>query len=78
MRFDQLVRDGMTMREVRTRYPETGEVFARYGFRDSCSDCSLHTLARKHGLQPAVLVDALNCAVTGNWGEPSSPSAPLA
>ena len=51
------------MREIRVKHPETAEAFALFGFRESCSDCSLEVLARKHGLLAADVVDELNRAV---------------
>ncbi|MCS6953245.1 MAG: hypothetical protein RMK57_07140 [Bryobacterales bacterium] len=65
MRFDQLIRPGMTVREVRQRYPQTAPIFERLGFRSSCDDCSIEVVARKYGLSPADIVEALNEAVVG-------------
>lgn len=65
MRFDQLIRPGMTVREVRQRYPETASVFDRFGFRPSCDDCSIEVVARKYGLSAAQIVEALNEAAFG-------------
>jgi hypothetical protein len=64
MRFDQLIRAGMTMREVRQAHPETQIVFEKYRFRESCVDCSLDAIARKHGVDAGGLVDELNQAIT--------------
>ncbi len=63
MRFDEMIRPGMTVREVRQRYPETAGIFADYGFRPSCDDCTIEVLCRKYGLRSADLVGELNEAV---------------
>jgi hypothetical protein len=60
MRFDQLIRSGMTVREVRTRFPQTAPGFENFGFRESCDDCSIEVVARKYGLSARKVVDALN------------------
>ena len=60
MRFDQLIRDSMIIRDVKTRFPETRAVFETYGFRDACDDCTIESVARKQGLPPRDVVDALN------------------
>jgi hypothetical protein len=62
VRFDQMIREGMTVREIRTQYPRTAPLLQSYGFRDACDDCSLRTLAHKHGLSSSVLVEELNRA----------------
>ncbi len=59
-RFDQFVRAGMIIRDVKQRYPAAAGVFERFGFRDSCDDCSIEEVARKHGLRSAEIVDAVN------------------
>jgi len=63
MRFDQFIRPSMTVRDVTQRFPQTGVVFAGYRFRDACADCSLEVAARRQGLDPAELVEALNRVV---------------
>jgi hypothetical protein len=65
MRFDQLIRSSMTVRDVRARFPQTGQVFENLGFRPSCDDCSIEVLARKYGLCAGDIVDALNEAAFG-------------
>ena len=60
LRFDQLVRAGMIVREVKQRYPEAAEVFESFGFRSSCDACSIEEVARKHGLKSRDVVDAVN------------------
>jgi hypothetical protein len=65
MRFDDLIRAGMTVREIRTRYPQTVPVLDNFGFRESCDDCSLEVVARKYGLSSRDIVDALNAAAFG-------------
>jgi hypothetical protein len=63
MRFDEMIRPGMTVREVRQQYPQTAEIFAAYGFRPSCDDCSIELVCRKHGLRSADVVAELNESV---------------
>ena len=63
IRFDQLVRRDMVVRDVKRQHPETLPVFEQFGFRPSCDDCDLETLARKHGLSSMDVVDALNRAI---------------
>jgi len=63
MRFDQLIRPSWTVREVKTRYPETAAVFEELGFRDACDDCAIEIVARRQGLSPLEVVDALNSAL---------------
>ena len=63
-RFDQLIRPSMTVREVRTQHPETSAVFENFRFRDSCDDCSVETVAKKHGLSVGQVMDALQMAIS--------------
>ena len=63
MRFDEMIRPGMTVREVRQKYPQTAEIFAAYGFRPSCDDCSIEVVCRRHGLRSATVVAELNESV---------------
>jgi hypothetical protein len=35
-RFDLLIRSGMTVREVKQRYPSTAPLFDQFGFRSVC------------------------------------------
>ncbi len=63
-RFDRLIRPSMTIREIRIQHPETAGVFENFRFRDSCDDCSLETVAKKQGLSVAVVMDALQMAIT--------------
>ena len=65
IRFDNLVRPGMTMRDIKVRFPQAAAVFEEYGFRESCDDCSLEVIARKYGLRSDELVERLNRAVQG-------------
>jgi hypothetical protein len=62
-RFDRLVRRDMVVRDVKRQHPETLPVFEEFGFRSSCDDCDLETLARKHGLSSVDVVEALNRAI---------------
>ncbi|HBY64252.1 MAG TPA: hypothetical protein DEH78_30890 [Solibacterales bacterium] len=65
LRFDTLIRPGMTLRDVRQFYPQVGPVLDSFGFRQSCADCSIEVVARKYGLRSDVIVLALNEAVFG-------------
>ena len=60
MRFDEMIRAGMTVREVKVRYPQTVTVFDGLGFRESCDDCSIEQVARKYGLHAGQIVEWLN------------------
>ena len=61
-RFDQLIRPGMIIRDVKQRFPETIPVFERYRFRPACDDCDIESVARKNGLDSLDVVAALNQA----------------
>ncbi|MGD0500145.1 MAG: hypothetical protein ABSC23_17110 [Bryobacteraceae bacterium] len=61
-RFDQLIRPGMIIRDVKQRFPETIPVFELYRFRPACDDCDIETVARKNGLTSLDVVEALNGA----------------
>ncbi len=63
MRFDELVRVSMLVREVKVRHPASVPVFEEYGFRASCDDCSIEQVARKSGLDPQEVVARLNEAI---------------
>ena len=65
-RFDQLISRGMIVRDVKQKFPATLQVFDDLGFRPSCDDCDLETIARKHGLSSMDLVDRLNQAAFGS------------
>jgi hypothetical protein len=67
--FDKLVRASMTIRDIRTRYPETAEVFEELGFRSSCDDCSIDVVARRQGLNAYEIVDRLNRIVTSEFNK---------
>jgi hypothetical protein len=62
-RFDGLVRRDMVVRDIKRQHPETLPVFEEFGFRSSCDDCDIETLARKHGLSSVDVVEALNRAI---------------
>ncbi len=64
-RFDQLIRRDMTIRDVKQSHPETIAIFDELGFRSSCDDCDIETVARKNGLDIRDVVDALNGAAFG-------------
>jgi hypothetical protein len=71
MRFDRLVRPGMLVRDVRVRHPGCVPVLERHGFRESCDDCSIEQVARKHGLDPLEIVAELNAALLAPPGDPA-------
>ncbi len=49
-RFDELIRHNMIIRDVKQSHPETVPVFEELGFRASCDDCDIQTVARKNGI----------------------------
>jgi hypothetical protein len=61
-RFDRLIRRDMLIRDVKQQHPATLEVFEELGFRSSCDDCDIETVARKNGLDYRNVVDRLNQA----------------
>ncbi|MCC6859549.1 MAG: hypothetical protein IT158_13350 [Bryobacterales bacterium] len=52
----------MLVRDVKVRHPQTVPVFEELGFRGACDDCDIEQVARKNGLKPRDVVDALNRA----------------
>ncbi len=52
----------MLVRDIKQRFPQTVEVFEELGFRASCDDCDLETVARKNGLNSRDVLDRLNRA----------------
>jgi hypothetical protein len=71
-RFDRLIRHDMIVRDVKQSHPETVPVFEELGFRASCDDCDIETVARKNGISSSDAVDALNRAV---WVSVAPPTA---
>jgi len=65
-RFDQLIRRDMIIRDVKQSHPETVAIFEELGFRPSCDDCDIETVARKNGLSSLDVLDALNRAAFGS------------
>lgn len=65
-RFDQLIRRDMIIRDVKQSHPETVAVFDELGFRPSCDDCDIETVARKNGVSSLDVIEALNRAVFGS------------
>ena len=63
MRFDELVRAGMMIRDVKVNHPATVPVFEKFGFRESCDDCSIEQVARKYGLRSQDIVAELNRSI---------------
>lgn len=68
-RFDQLIRRNMIVRDVKQSHPETVPVFEELGFRPSCDDCDIETVARKTGISSLDIVAALNKAAFGHQTE---------
>jgi hypothetical protein len=64
-RFDQLIRPHMIVRDIKQSHPETIPVFEELGFRPSCDDCDISTVARKNGISSMDAVEALNRAAFG-------------
>lgn len=62
-RFTDLVRPDMLVRDLRNRYPQTREVFERFGVRAPCWDCSLAEVARRSGVPVQELLRALEEAL---------------
>jgi len=69
--FDKLIRSSMTIRDVRQQYPGTGEIFEQFGFRPVCDDCSIEVVAKRQGLPPLEVINALNVAIA--WTPSSHP-----
>jgi hypothetical protein len=65
-RFDQLIRRNMIIRDVKQSHPETVPVFEELGFRSSCDDCDIETVARKNGVSSLDVLAALNQAAFGS------------
>jgi hypothetical protein len=65
-RFDQLIRHNMVIRDVKQSHPETIAVFEELGFRSTCDDCDIETVARKNGISSQDVVAALNRAAFGS------------
>jgi hypothetical protein len=59
-RFDRLIRRDTVVRDVKQQYPATIAVFEELGFRTSCDDCDIQTVARKNGLDCRDVIDRLN------------------
>jgi len=55
----------MIVRDVKQQHPQTVEVFEALGFRSSCDDCDIETIARKSGLDTRQVIEALNRAAFG-------------
>lgn len=62
MLFDDLIRAGMTVLEIKTNYPDTIAVFEKLGFADSFDDCPVEAVCRKLALDPRDVVEQLNRA----------------
>ena len=64
-RFDRLIRHDMIVRDVKQSHPETIPVFEELGFRASCDDCDIETVARKNGIASLDALEALNRVAFG-------------
>jgi len=62
-RFADLVQGGEIVRDVKQKYPETTEVFERFGLRPSCYDCAIKVAARKVGASVDELLVEVNKAI---------------
>ena len=69
-RFDRCIRPSMAVRDVKRQYPNTRAVFDSFGFRETCDDCSIETVARRQDTPVLDVIDALNTAIL------SSPESP--
>jgi len=49
--FSDLVRGGELVRDIKQKFPETDEVFVKFGLRPSCYDCSIEMAAPKSALR---------------------------
>jgi hypothetical protein len=65
-RFDRMIRRDMIVRDVKQSHPATVPVFEEMGFRASCDDCDIETVARKNGLSSQDVLAALNQAAFGS------------
>ena len=68
LRFDKLIRVSMIVRDVKQQYPQTVAVFEQFGFRSICDECTIEVVARRQGLRPFEIIDALNCSVVLKGG----------
>lgn len=65
-RFTDLIRRDMLVRDIRNRYPQTRDVFERFGVRTPCWDCSVAEVAHRSGVSVEELLAALN-DVIASW-----------
>jgi hypothetical protein len=68
-RFDHLIRRDMIIRDIKQQHPAAIPVLEGFGFRPSCDDCDIETVARKQGLSSLEVVDALNRVIFGDAPE---------
>jgi iron-sulfur cluster repair protein YtfE (RIC family) len=62
-RFTDYVRGDEIVRDVKQKYPETTEVFEKFGLRPSCYDCAIKVAARKVGASVDDLLIEVNKAI---------------
>ncbi len=72
-RFDNLLWGDMLVRDIRNRHPQTREVFARFGVRTPCWDCSLAEVAHRSDVSLEELLDALNEVLASGVPEGEEP-----
>jgi len=68
LQFSDLVRGGEMVRDVKQNFPETEEVFEKFGLRPSCFDCSIEMAARKVGAPFDDLMVEVNKAIYKSRG----------
>jgi hypothetical protein len=56
------------VRDVKQKFPETEEVFTKFGLRPSCYDCSIEMAARKVDAPFDDLLVEVNKAIYKNRG----------
>jgi len=66
--FSDLVRGGELVRDIKQKFPETDEVFVKFGLRPSCYDCSIEMAARKVGVSLEDLMVEVNKAIYKSRG----------
>jgi hypothetical protein len=68
LQFSDLVRGGEMVRDVKQKFPETEDVFTKFGLRPSCYDCSIEMAARKVGAPFDDLLVEVNKAIYKSRG----------
>lgn len=68
MQFTDLVRGGELVCDIKQKFPETAQVFEKFGLRPSCYDCSIEMAARKVGVTLEDLMVEVNKAIYQSRG----------